>query len=225
MRVRFGAFVLDEGSRTLERRGETIHLSAKAFDLLQILVAEQPKAISKTELLNRIWPDVIVEEENVKNLVWEIRNVLGEPGLIRTVHRFGYGLAVPTRTEEDTVVAARNWLQHEARIYPLSEGENYVGRDASCDVVIDAPGVSRRHARIVLMDGNAVIEDLQSKNGTRVRGDRIDALTEINDGDQIHFGWTRVTFRVRRAGDTTVSERTKSKKRLRSKTIGASRSS
>jgi DNA-binding winged helix-turn-helix (wHTH) protein len=224
MRIRFGAFVLDAGSRTVERQGEELHLSGKAFDLLQILVAEQPKAVSKTELLNRIWPDVVVEEENIKNLVWEIRNTLKERGFVRTVHRFGYALGVPTHIEEDAVVAPRTWLQHEARMYALSDGENYIGRDPTCGVFLHAPGVSRRHARIVLSNGSAVIEDLQSKNGTRVRDARIDGPTELKDGDQIHFGWTRVTFRVRRAGDITVSERSKSKIGRRSKSIRVSRS-
>ena len=64
-------------------------MSPKAFDLLSILVADRPKAISKSDLQG-----AFVVEKNLANLVSEIRDALGDdpsrPRFIRTVHRFGY---------------------------------------------------------------------------------------------------------------------------------------
>src|SRR5580765_8046266 len=78
MQVRFGPFVLDSDSRELLRDGYRVRLSPKAFDLLSILVASRPKAISKGELQERLWPATFVVEKNLANLVSEIRDALGD---------------------------------------------------------------------------------------------------------------------------------------------------
>src|SRR6185503_20450590 len=94
LRLRFGAFVLDPQTRELLRGDAPVPLSPKAFDLLNILVAERPKAFSKSDLQERLWPATFVVEKNLANLVSEIRDALGDtpanPRFIRTVHRFGY---------------------------------------------------------------------------------------------------------------------------------------
>jgi DNA-binding winged helix-turn-helix (wHTH) protein len=56
MQVRFDKFVLDSESRELFRDSRLVPLSPKAFELLSILVAGRPKAISKAELQERLWP-------------------------------------------------------------------------------------------------------------------------------------------------------------------------
>ena len=94
MQVRYGTFVLDPETRELLRDGHRVSLSPKAFDLLSILVAHRPKAISKSDLQERLWPATFVVEKNLANLVSEIRDAIGDdpsrPRFIRTVHRFGY---------------------------------------------------------------------------------------------------------------------------------------
>jgi TolB-like protein/DNA-binding winged helix-turn-helix (wHTH) protein/Flp pilus assembly protein TadD len=94
MQVSFGDFVLDPDSRELRRGSEPVRLSPKALQLLEILVTSRPKAVSKTELQTRLWPDTFVVEKNLANLVGEIREALGEgssePRFIRTIPRFGY---------------------------------------------------------------------------------------------------------------------------------------
>ena len=87
-RVRVG---LD--SRELRRGVEPVRLSPKAFQLLEILVTNRPKALSKADLQDRLWPDTFVVEKNLANLVGEIRQALGDTpssGFIRTVPRYGY---------------------------------------------------------------------------------------------------------------------------------------
>lgn len=99
----FGDFVLDLDARELVRAGTPVSLSPKAFQLLGILVESQAKALSKTELQDRLWPGTFVVEKNLTNLVSEIREALGDdaehPRFIRTVHRFGYAFREVTATQ------------------------------------------------------------------------------------------------------------------------------
>ena len=94
LQVSFGDFVLDPESRELRRGREPVRLSPKALQLLEILVTNGPKALSKAELQDRLWPDTFVVEKNLANLISEIREALGEdrsdPRYIRTVPRYGY---------------------------------------------------------------------------------------------------------------------------------------
>jgi DNA-binding winged helix-turn-helix (wHTH) protein len=94
MRVRFGTFVLDPDTRELLRGSVPVPLSPKAFDLLMILVEGRPKAISKSDLQERLWPATFVVEKNLANLVSEIREAIGDdpsnPRFIRTIRRYGY---------------------------------------------------------------------------------------------------------------------------------------
>ena len=100
MRVSFGEFVLDLDTRELRRGGEPVRLSPKAFQLLEILVTNRPKALSKADLQERLWPDTFVVEKNLANLVSEIRQALGDSpsasDFIRTVPRYGYAFHEPT---------------------------------------------------------------------------------------------------------------------------------
>lgn len=101
MHVSFGEFVLDLDSRELRRGAKLVRVSPKAFQLLEILVTNRPKALSKAELQDRLWPETFVVEKNLANLVSEIRQALGErssaSGFIRTVPRYGYAFrdAIP----------------------------------------------------------------------------------------------------------------------------------
>src|SRR5690242_14452929 len=93
----FGEFRLDVAARQLFRRDEEIHLTPKAFELLRFLVEQRPRAVSKSELQEKLWPDTFVSEANLSVLVAEIRAALGDPArqpeTIRTVHGYGYAFA------------------------------------------------------------------------------------------------------------------------------------
>src|SRR4029453_10492347 len=99
----FGDFVLDLDTHELVRAGTPVSLSPKAFRLLGILVENRPKALSKTELQDHLWPGTFVVEKNLTNLVSEIREAPGDdpghPRLSRTVHRFGYAFREAPATE------------------------------------------------------------------------------------------------------------------------------
>lgn len=203
MQIRFGEFIFDGVRRMVTRRGAVIPLAPKAFDLLQILIDERPRAVPKQELCDRLWPDVVVQEANLKNLVGEIRTALGDDSVVRTVPRFGYAFAAESTAPQKTR-AARLIIGH--RIHRLNEGENVIGRDDDCAVILDFSGVSRRHARI-MVDGNRyTLEDLGSKNGTFQNDIPVAATAvELRDGDRIRIGAVSLTFRSNMRPSTTVS--------------------
>ena len=78
MRVTFGDFLLDSAERQLLRGEEPVHLTGKAFQLLVLLIAERPKVVSKKEIYDTLWPDVFVQEANIKNLIAELRSALAD---------------------------------------------------------------------------------------------------------------------------------------------------
>ena len=99
MPTHFGDFTLDESRRLVLRGAEPLHLSPKAFQLLSILIQESPKAVSKNDLQERLWPETFVTEGSLAGLVAELRSALGddrrEPRYIRTLYGFGYSFTAP----------------------------------------------------------------------------------------------------------------------------------
>ncbi len=79
------------------------------------------------------------------------------------------------------------------QVYPLEPGVNQLGSLAKNDIALAANGVSRHHARLKVVDGRLEIEDLSSKNGTFVSGQRIDQVL-INPGQAVRFGPVRLIF-------------------------------
>jgi DNA-binding winged helix-turn-helix (wHTH) protein len=198
-RVAFGEFVLDTDTRELLRGGRPVHLSPKAWELLRILVEGRPKALTKSDLQQRLWPGTFVVEANVANLVGEIREALGEssrrPRYVRTVHGFGYAFqgAAPEPGPASGVRYRLVWKGGRATLPP---GEHVLGRDAEVSVVLDSPSVSRLHARIVIADGEATIEDLGSKNGTFLGDRSVRSALPLADGDKLRVGTVGLTFRI-----------------------------
>ena len=89
----------------------------------------------------------------------------------------------------------------------LSEGPNVVGRDGDCAIRIDSSTLSRRHARIVVTGREAVVEDLGSKNGTMVNGQRVVEPVVLKDSDQIDVGSHTMTYRIMDSGSSTITRR------------------
>lgn len=95
----------------------------------------------------------------------------------------------------------RPWLEVDGERYPLIGAMTVLGRDEAADVILDDPGISRRHAEVrVTPDGPHLVShlrDLGSTNGTFVNGESTDAQ-RLQDGDRITVGRTHVIFRVGR---------------------------
>ena len=220
MRVRFGEFVLDTDSRQLLRDGTVVHLQPKAFELLELLVRSQPKALRKTQIRGQLWPDTVVGAASLTVAVAELRAALGDdakqPRYVRTVYGFGYAFTgeveavavIAGEAPSGPAVAVARVLW-EKRVIPLVEGENVLGRDEGVTVRIDAPGISRRHACIRVDGSMATIEDLGSKNGTYV-GEAVSAITAptpLPDASRFRLGRVLLVFRSSPETASTRTER------------------
>jgi len=210
MRVSFGDCVFDSGTRQVFRAGKPIPVSPKAFQLLEVLIERRPNAVSKEELQELLWPSTYVSEANLPNLVAELRSELGDSPrssrILRTVQRFGYAFVatpLPTARSGGQLCAFR--LIWGDREIALRVGENLLGRDDDAVVWVDDAAVSRRHARISIDESSAVLEDLGSKNGTYLRGQRIGAPVALVDEDLVTIGPASMIFRVLKQTASTAS--------------------
>jgi DNA-binding winged helix-turn-helix (wHTH) protein len=211
MRLSFGSWTLDADRRLLVRDGEPVSLSPKAFDLLKLLADHHERAFSKAELHQLLWPKTFVSDGSLTILVAEIREVLADdaerPRFVRTVRRFGYGFCAPVKrdsAEVDTALGRSGWLVWGHKSIALRAGETVLGRALDAHIRLDVPGISRRHARIVVEAGNVTVEDLGSQNGTYLRGERIARRVALTDGDEIRFGPVSVVFRLMSPDSSTV---------------------
>jgi pSer/pThr/pTyr-binding forkhead associated (FHA) protein len=78
----------------------------------------------------------------------------------------------------------------------LRTGENILGRTHDAAVWVDDASVSRHHALIRVSDDGALLEDSDSRNGTFLRGQRIDGAVPLQDGDEFVLGGVLLTFRA-----------------------------
>lgn len=211
MHVKFDEFEFDLERRVLLHGDAPLHVSPKAFRLLEVLIANAPRAMSKQELTEAVWPQTFVDEGNLSSLVAELRTALGDasraPRFIRTVHGFGYAFCCDVTPAEQREHAA--CVVYDGEEIPLYEGVNVMGRDPASRVFIDHATVSRRHASLILDGPNAVLEDLSSKNGTFLDGQRLTAAVPLEDDTTFILGDARVTFRrAGGAGSTlTIADR------------------
>jgi len=106
----FGPFRLDPGRRLLFRRDEAIQLRPRVFDTLLVLARKPGEIAPKEELLEAVWPDTVVEENNLNQNVLALRRILEqhpEDGVrIETVARRGYRLIAPALEEVPSPGAA-----------------------------------------------------------------------------------------------------------------------
>jgi DNA-binding winged helix-turn-helix (wHTH) protein len=210
MTERFGACVLDRERRQLRRSGEIVHVSPKAYELLVALLERRPHPVSKADLHERLWPATFVHEANLANVVSELRTALGDharrPLFVRTVHTVGYAFSGEVR-EGDAQTAGPDehpflyCLQGEAGNATLVEGDHLLGRGHDSAIPLAAPTVSRRHARLRIARGEAFLEDLGSRHGTFVGGERLSGPQRLEDGDELSLGSVRLTFRILPATD------------------------
>lgn len=202
LRLRFGECVLDTGTRELLREGAPVHLSPKAFQLLEALLEARPEAVSRAALHDHLWPATFVHEANLPNLVAEVRAALADdarrPRFVRTVHGYGYAFCAEAAPEERVFPAGSfvYRLETPRETASFGDGEHVLGRAAGCLVRLRSRSVSRRHAVVRARAGEAVIEDLGSRNGTFVRGERLSGPAVLGHGDEVRVGSVTLRFLV-----------------------------
>jgi DNA-binding winged helix-turn-helix (wHTH) protein/pimeloyl-ACP methyl ester carboxylesterase len=126
---RFGPFQLDARERRLSRGSEVIPLRLKVFDTLRVLVENAGRLVTKQELLDAVWPETTVEENNLNHNVSMLRKALGEKAIgqqyIETIPRVGYRFAASVETTEpraEAVVASAAKARQEIRYCTTSDG-------------------------------------------------------------------------------------------------------
>lgn len=94
MGLQFDDLTFDPDTRQLWIGKNEVRLSPKAFDLLALLIAQRPKAVSKNDIREHLWPGTFVSDSSLPSLISEIREAIADhrrkPGLLRTLHGFGY---------------------------------------------------------------------------------------------------------------------------------------
>jgi len=174
----FGAYRLDPAQRLLLRSNQTVVLPPKTFDLLLILVQSGGRAISKSDLMQSLWPDTFVEEANLPFQISALRKALGEDGAvwIETLPKHGYRFTAPVRRilsdqASDTATAnsgrpGRPWLP-----WLVAAGVALLAAGA---VIRQSSGPSNK---------DLVPVPLTSDPG------REDQATFSPDGNQVAFSW------------------------------------
>ncbi len=97
LRLRFEDWIYDGDVRQLFRGETPVHLTPKAFELLGALLEARPRALSKSEIHDRVWPATFVSEATLASVVSELRAALADdprtPRFVRTVHGHGYAFS------------------------------------------------------------------------------------------------------------------------------------
>jgi len=202
---RFDDFVFDWGSRLLLRNGVQQHLSPKAQHLLYLLLQTRPNAVSRQDLVDKIWPSTFVVESNLASIVNELRRALGDdaqsPKYVRTVHGFGYAFhgSIAQEVVQSPILAT---FVCERTSFQLPSGAHVIGRAPDARIMLIHGTVSRRHARLLLGEDEWQIEDLGSKNGTWVDGRRVSTPIPLNRRSRIVIGGVTAAIVPQSLSDT-----------------------
>jgi DNA-binding winged helix-turn-helix (wHTH) protein len=195
----FGTFRLDVSERLLSREGERVPLSEKAFDTLCVLVRRGNHLVRKDELLNEVWPDAIVEENNLDKNISLLRQVLGERTgegkFIETVRGHGFRFVPEVRQTTKTIAVlpfkslvaeerdeALELGMADALISKLSEAEEITVRPLSAVRQYDSPDQDSITAGRQL-NVEAVVDGSLQTSGDRIRV--MARLVRVSDGKQL----------------------------------------
>jgi hypothetical protein len=154
--------------------------------------------------LNAAYGDGLLSEETLHHRLDQLLGgrLIDPFGLIGDLHPRspgrGWGTRVvgAARTALRTVTSTRSEATARPPVllaldWTGGQSELLVGRHHGCDVVLPSLAVSRRHARLVFRDGNWVLQDLDSTNGTTVNGVRV-GRCEVRPGDLVEVGDARL---------------------------------
>ncbi len=136
--IHLGTVDLDPSRRRLRVRGAIVPLSARAFDVLELLIEAGGGVVPKAEVFRRVWPGRVVEENNLQVHISAIRKALGEDReLVQTVSKRGYRFMVehvvnPTGTKL-RVASETSWAVRTNLSIPVSE---MIGREGAIEDVI-----------------------------------------------------------------------------------------
>ncbi len=217
----FGAFRLDSHRRALLRDGELVALTARAIDLLLVLIERRAQVLEKEELIQLLWPDTTVEEGNLTVNVSTLRKALGESPnerrFIMTVPGRGYRFIAPVREvagEEEEIILARRTRTHivieaeasETRTsvailpfkpLPPNEGDEYLGLGLA-DALITRFG---QFGQMLVRPTSAVLKYAQAPCDPLAAGRELSVASVLDGHLQRASDRLRVTAQLVRTND------------------------
>ena len=184
-----------------------MRLAPKSFELLALLVDHRPRALSKEELLERVWPGVFVSDASLAKVVSKIRKAIGDDDaspVIRTVHGYGYAVRRGDRRTRRGNACFTPRAGHvlavlrRARVSATVTASTSWAASRDANICLDSPNVSRRHARLVVHGGaRNARRSRQQERLVRRAGIRITGPTPLESGDEACIGPFRLLFRCR----------------------------
>ena len=184
------------------------------MEALILLVRASGSLVNRGEMQAALWGSGVFVERDaaINTAVRKIRRALGDdadkPRFIETVVGKGYRFIACIESLGSRGRRIASSGSAECRTFPsysVTRGADefivqtsvaVLGRDPSAGIYVEHPSVSRQHARISIDGNEAVLEDLQSRNGTFLDGRRIDVPTIIHHGAVIGLGAITLTFSV-----------------------------
>jgi predicted ATPase/DNA-binding winged helix-turn-helix (wHTH) protein len=209
--LRFGHFELHPAERVLRVNGESAAVGSRAFDLLLALAQRHERLVTKQELLDLVWPGLVVAEHNVATQISTLRKLLG-PGAIATLPGYGYRLtvlrdAVPTAP----AIAPQHALAAPRSNLPAAR-TRFIGREAAlADLARLLPA-----ARLLTLTGiggcgktRLALQLAQQQRTAFAGGTWFVDLAPLTDGDRVTVTCAAV-FGLREEGDAPLVERLRS---------------
>ncbi|HQR34837.1 MAG TPA: alpha/beta fold hydrolase [Blastocatellia bacterium] len=139
----FGTFRLDPAERLLARGEQILSLTPKALDTLIVLIENSRHIVTKEELMNRVWPDIYVEETNLAQHISMLRKILGEREdggqFIETVPKRGYRFVIPVKKIKQLPTEVHSAAQ---LVSPDSAGQKQITPTSSSAPVAQSPSSS-----------------------------------------------------------------------------------
>jgi DNA-binding winged helix-turn-helix (wHTH) protein len=149
---RFGRCELLPHHRELRVDGTAVHLGGRAFDLLLVLVEGRGKLVTKDEILRRVWPGVIVEENTLHAQISALRKAMAtDRGSLKTISGHGYRFIAEVTSTRTETEADSHGIASSGHAPPTSANlaappTEIVGRDSELSQVRDLIELARRHA-------------------------------------------------------------------------------
>ena len=205
-----GDWLVRPSLNRLVRGGEEVRIEPKVMDLLVYLSGHGGEVVAAHRLVDEVWPYNVVARSALSRTVTLLRRALGDdaasPRYLETIPKRGYRLIAtvrPAAGASEIVELHGYGLVIGGRWRPLVKRMTVLGRSPAADMSLDAPGISRLHARITVDSGGAHIEDLGSKNGTFLDGVRIERRAPLADGANVLLGQLAILFRQADHDDST----------------------
>jgi DNA-binding winged helix-turn-helix (wHTH) protein len=221
---RLGEWLIIPDLGRVTRGADVHHVEPKIMDVLVLLASRPGHVFSRADIIDAVWAKKFIGESALSRAVALLREALNDdahaPQYLETIPKRGYRLLTPVEpVDEATANAAAQAAAHhtpsrastdghgarheglcsliwgQVRL-ALADGEHVIGRDPQAVLRIPSNRVSRQHARIAVSGAHAVLEDMGSRNGTFVRGQRVTAPLELTSGDEIFVGSEVITFTV-----------------------------